>query len=98
MERNKIQKEKRESLNYTFKDLKNLTKIPIFRLKDIENGLAYHQKKEKIKLIEALHISKEDYDENSDLHYPYLFKKEEKANKITNFLSTKIYVNYISSF
>lgn len=90
MERNKIQKEKRESLNYTFKDLKNLTKIPIFRLKDIENGLAYPRKKEKIKLIEALHISKEDYDENSDLHYPYLFKKEEKANKITNFLSTKV--------
>lgn len=90
MERNKIQKEKRESLNYTFKDLKNLTKIPIFRLKDIENGLAYPRKKEKIKLIEALHISKEDYDENSDLHYPYLFKKEEKANKITNFLFTKV--------
>ena len=48
MERNKIQKEKRESLNYTFKDLKNLTKIPIFRLKDIENGLATLEKKKKL--------------------------------------------------
>ena len=37
MEWNKVQKEKRESLNYSFEDLKRLTKIPIYRLKDIEN-------------------------------------------------------------
>lgn len=90
MERNKIQKEKRESLNYSFKDLKAITKIPIFRLKDFENGLAFPHKKEKAKLIEALKISPSEYDEESDLGYPFLFQKEQKQSAFQKVLSTKI--------
>ena len=90
MERNKIQKEKRESLNLSFKDLKELTKIPIFHLKNIENGLIYPSKKEKEILIKALQISSSEYDEASDLHYPYIFKKDPKSNRLGSLLSSKI--------
>lgn len=88
MEWNKVQKEKRESLNYSFEDLKRLTKIPIYRLKDIENWYSYPRKKEK--LINALSISLDEYNEENDLHYPYLFNKEEKtSNKLIKVFSSK---------
>ena len=90
MEWNKVQKEKREALNYSFEDLKKLTKIPIYRLKDIENGNSYPRKKEKEKLINALSISLDEYNEESDLHYPYLFNKEEKSStKLIKIFSSK---------
>ena len=90
VEWNRIQKDKRESLNYSFKDLKERTKIPIYRLKEFENGLSYPGKKEKAKLISALSISSDEYDEEKDLRYPCLFDKEEKTNKFIKIFSSKI--------
>ncbi len=88
VERNKIQKEKREKLNYSLKELHNLTSISTYRLKDFELGLSYPKDKEKDKII-ALSISQNEYQDEDDLGYPYIEKENKNESKIKKTFKSK---------